>query len=79
MWGVYSGSLAEMHLNPNYYRQLLVKVEEGVQTVSTDEIERDLHRVCALCAWVNRESQFPFFVLWTPIFGFGVSCDPSRC
>jgi hypothetical protein len=51
MWGVYSGSLAEMHLNPNYYRQLLVKVEEGVQTVSTDEIERDLHRVCTLCSW----------------------------
>lgn len=44
---MYSGSLAEMHLNPNHYRQLLVKVEEGVQTVSTDEIERDLHRVCA--------------------------------
>ena len=46
MWGVYSGAQAEMELNPNYYRQLLSRVEEGVQSVSAEEIERDLHRVC---------------------------------
>lgn len=45
LWGVYSGALAEMALNPGYYQQLLSRVSEGVQSTSTEEIERDLHRV----------------------------------
>lgn len=49
---MYSGAQAEMDLNPNYYRQLLIRVEGGVQSVSAEEIERDLHRV-----WVVRYRQ----------------------
>lgn len=49
MWGVYSGALAEMSLNPNYYHQLLLRVQDGVQSTSAEEIERDLHRVCVRC------------------------------
>ena len=43
VWMTYSGAVNEMACNAGYYPNL-VQQSKGLDTLATDEIERDLHR-----------------------------------
>lgn len=43
LWMVYSGAINELEVNPGYYRHA-VENSSGQKSLTSDEIERDLHR-----------------------------------
>lgn len=83
VWGICSGALAEMRLNPHEYEALLVKsTRTDCSQLTMEEIERDLHRwVSKTTVWVYLHlhlnlGRFPSIQLFSPVPEL-TRCDAS--